>query len=137
MTEWWIDVGLLDTVNASAIQETKGGEPVIALMKRAAVLLGVATLLGLGLSTPAAAGPATVSASAGDQVAAYRCGYSPSGIYAYYRHCTGDGSTVRIYVHHNGSPGSPDDYYTCVGPNQTKFIGYTYWVIGASYVNLC
>jgi hypothetical protein len=84
----------------------------------------------------AGAVPAATAAPAAEQ-GVTACGEYNSGINVYYRHCTGDGSSVLVYVEHNGNPGSPNDYYVCVGPNQNKFVGYTYWVIDARWIQTC
>lgn len=106
------------------------------LVKKAALTVAATAALLAGTATAASASPASVSGPA-SVFGTNGCGKQISGIYVYYHHCTSDGSSVLVYVEHNGNPGSPDDFYDCVGPNANKFEGYTYWVIDVRYIQTC
>ncbi|MEU4389405.1 DUF6355 family natural product biosynthesis protein [Kribbella sp. NPDC023855] len=105
-------------------------------VKKAALTVAATAALLAGTATAGTA-TATTTSPASEVGVAAACGEHTSGIYVYYYHCTNDGSSVLVYVEHNGNPGSPNDYYVCVGPNQNKFVGYTYWVIDARYIQTC
>lgn len=103
----------------------------LGIAKKTALTVAAAAALLGGAAVP------TASAAPTTDMGVNECGEYNSGINVYYRHCTNDGSSVLVYVEHNGNPGSPDDYYVCVGPYQNKFVGYTYWVIDARYIQTC
>ncbi|GGT36435.1 hypothetical protein GCM10010271_45490 [Streptomyces kurssanovii] len=98
------------------------------LRRRWAALAG-ATILAVMATT----GPAGAATQASEQAAAKPCGYSESGGFAWYNHCTTDGSRIQIRVDVVGGW----DANRCVYPGETR-LGWAFEYRNAWYTGrLC
>ncbi|MGW0561577.1 DUF6355 family natural product biosynthesis protein [Streptomyces sp. NPDC003016] len=108
--------------------ETEHGIGTTRLRRRWAALAGTA-ILAL-MTTP---GPAGAATHASEQALAKPCGYSESGGFAWYNHCTTDGSRIQIRLDAVGGI----DTNRCVGPGETR-LGWAFEYRNAWYTGrLC
>lgn len=112
----------------SVRNETKRGIGVTRLRRRWAAIAG-ATVLALMATT----GPADAATQASEQALAKPCGYSESGAFAWYNHCTTDGSRIQIRL----DAVAGFDTNRCVDPGETR-LGWAFEYRNAWYTGrLC